>query len=536
MRLSVTNPKFKELINGAATDVTINNNIYKILTFFELAHNPNETVLLSWTNINELTYIDDIALPGLTGHMLLNNPAGIYDKILSMVSDIYFGVYLFNETTGFEENIYFSIIDSYALEETRSSSGCVYHLKLIEAFMAEGTARNFATMDLGVTGESSAMTKLGKTFMSKLGLALPPTDFYGGKDIYEFLEYVIKLISTDISVNAKTGDTVTANSLELIESDSLKRILDLDSASIEYFRTTYPTEIIGESIYKNITSNDSCADVLNNINRYFTYQNSTSDSSIIDASLQGEMATIRSENISKSINPTSLNNDTFGERKLILRSLRDIFTECFQNKRVYEVITDTNTFRNYKTDKKYSFISALTPTGNLVKKYPINLNFVTTEWCDYIVAPLNEADSFTGVLYRFKDIVDYFNKNYLYSVEESNIILDEKISRGITKKEPFFGVTELTHSTFAQTIKSFFTLNEMIEAKLPGNIHRKANEIIFVDDSLRVNGKKLQGTQTTADNSFVANYYYTTRVVHSFRGLQYTNQLFLCNFSNKKPS
>ena len=115
-------------------------------------------------------------------------------------------------------------------------------------------------------------------------------------------------------------------------------------------------------------------------------------------------------------------------------------------------------------------------------------------------------------------------------------MLDEKISRGITKKEPFFGVTELTHSTFAQTIKSFFTLNEMIEVKLPGNIHRKANEIIFVDDSLRVNGKNLQGVQTTADNSFVANYYYATRVVHSFRGLQYTNQLFLCNFSNKKPS
>ena len=536
MRITVANPKFKELIEGSVTEITINNDIYNILIFFELAHDPEKIVTLNWANINELSYTDDIAVPGLQGHMLLYNPSGIYDKILSMINDIYLGVYMYNKSTGFEENIYFSIIDSYAIEESRTSTGCTYQLKLLEAFMAEGTTRNFATMDLGVTGESSAMIKLGKSFMAKIGLAIPPMDFFGGKDIYEFLEYVVKLISTDISVNAKTGDTITANSLNLIESDSLKRILDIDSNSIEYFRTKYPADIIGEAIYKNITSGDSCTDVLSKINKYFTYQNSTSDSSIIDAALQGEMATIRSENISKSINPTSLNNDMLGERKLILRSFRDIFTECFQNNQVYEIITNTNNFNNYKTNKKYSFISALTPTGKLVKKYPINLNFVTNEWCDYIVAPLNEADSFTGVLYRFKDIIDCFNKNYLYSVEESNILLDEKISRGITKKEPFFGVTELTHSTFAQTIKSFFTLNEMIEVQLPGNIHRKANEIIFVDDSLRGSGKNLAGAQTTADNSFVANYYFTTRVTHTFRGLQYSNQLFLCNFSNKKSS
>lgn len=536
MRLINANPKVKTLLNGAATEITINNTVYKILSFFELANNPDEVLVLNWNNIEELSYTDDISLTGLTGFIVLNSPGGLYDDILNMINDIYFGLYLYNEATGFEENIYFSVVDSYMVEGSRSSNGCLYRLTIQEAFMAEGSTKNFATLDLGITGEATALTKLSKSFLAKLGIAFAPVDFHSGKDIYDFLEYVIGLISTEVSTKAKTGDIITANSLELQESKNTKRIIDLDINSIEYFRTSYPDTILGNAIYQNIISSDSCYDVLHKINRYFVYQNTNADSTSINATLQGEMATCRSENISKSINKTNIDTNLQGERKLILRSLRDIFTSCFLDNTVYEIITDVNTLGNYQTSKKYSFLSGLTPNGQMVKKYPINLDFVFKEWCDYIVAPLNEADSFTGLLYKFKDIIDYFNKNFLYSKEVSNIAIDENLSRGITKKEPFFGASELSYSTFAKTVKSLFTLNELIELRLPGNIHRKANEIIYIDDSLRKNDKNLTGTQATMNNLFAANYYYTTRVIHTFKGAQYTNQLFLCNFSNKKAN
>lgn len=498
MRLINTNPKFKELFKTAATEVLFNNDTYKVLTFFELKQNPKDTVPLNWSNVTELTYTDDIALIGLAGKMILNNPAGIYDKILGMIKDVYLGVYLFNERLNYEENIYFSIVDSYSLEDTRTSDGCSYLLNLQESFIAEGSSRNFMMMHQ----ESIS------------------------SDIYDLFEYVVKLIKTDLTVSANTGDIIDANALELTESEPCKRIIDVDTDSLSVFKKSYKDEKIGELIYDNITSSDSCADVLQDINKYLVLRSSNIDSSIIDVSLQGDLATCRSENI------TAKNPEQFGERKITLRNYRDTFTNCFQNSYVYEVLTDVISYSNYKPNgKKYSFLSALIPNGKMVKKYPVNLTLFNSEWCDYIVIPDNEADAFTGVLYKFIDIINCFNKNYLYSIKASNISVSENTSRGIVKKVPFFGNPELFYSTFAKTIKSFFTINDMIELIMPGNIHRKANEIIYIDESLRLSSKNKTGIQTALDNSFASDYYFVTRVTHSFRGRKYDNQVFMCAFS-----
>lgn len=533
MKLINTNPKFKSLLDNSASEITINNEVYKILTFFEYKHNPEDTVPLAWSNITELVYIDDISMVGLTGKMVLSNQAGIYDKVLGMVKDIYLGVYLYNVTIGFEENIYFSIVDSYALEETRSSSGISYLLKLQEAFISEAMSRNFATMDLGITGESVTLKSVANSILMRLGLSTKVTEMISGKNIYEFIEYVVKLISTDISINANTGDSVSADSLTLTESENTKRVLDLDTESMEYFRTNYPTEGIGEAIYQNINSNDSCANILASINKNFVTQSNAVDTGVIDATLQGELVSCRSENISNIVRPGVLTTDKTGERKLTLRNYRDTFTECFQNNTVYEILTSLTDFKAYKTDKKYAFISGLVPTANMVKKYPLNLDLIASEWCDYIVVPSNEPDSFTGILYKFTDILDYFNKNYLFEKEKHNINFNSEQSNSIAKKEPIFGLSEMLHSTFAKTIESFFTLNSMIEVTLPGSIHRKANELIFIEDSLMQSSKDLDSAQTSLDNMFTSNYYFVTRAVHSFKGMQYSNQLFLCAFSNK---
>lgn len=499
MKLRDKNPRFQELFESSATEVLFNTDTYKILTFFELKQNPEDTVPLSWANITELSYTDDIALIGLTGKMVLNNPAGIYDKILNMIKDVYLGVYLYNEKINYEENIYFSIIDSYALPETRTSEGCSYLLSLQEAFISEGSARNFMMMHQEAVSSN----------------------------IYDLFEYIIKLITSDLTISARTGDIVDANSFELSESTYSKRVIDIDTDSLAEFRNKYPDEKIGGLIYDNITSSDSCSDVLQDINKYLVLQSSNIDSSIIDTSLQGDLVSCRSENM------TAKNSGQFGERKITLRNYRDTFTNCFQNKYVYEILTSALSYLKYKTDKNYSFLSALVPNGKMIKKYPVNLSLFTKEWCDYISIPDNEPDSFTGILYRFEDIINCFNKNYLYSVENSNILIPEKISRGITKKIPFFGNSEVFYSTFAKTIKSFFTINEMVEIIMPGNIHRKANEIIFVDDSLRISSKDMIGGQIALDNSFTANYYFVTRVAHNFKGQQYSNQVFMCSFSKK---
>lgn len=241
--------------------------------------------------------------------------------------------------------------------------------------------------------------------------------------------------------------------------------------------------------------------------------------------------TVRSENISKIIRKDGSYSDS--HRRVIMRTFEGIFSNCFKNNKVYELLTDTKSSgKNIPSNLKPYFV---TPTFFYkVNLYPVNVNFVNNEWCDYIATTLNSADSFTGTLYKFLDIVNLFNKNYLNEKAEFNFfITNDNIDRGISVKYPPFDNIELNFATVAKTIRTFFTLNSMVYVALPGNISRKANEIIFIDKEITIS-QEGEVSQSAYPEVFNSNYFFVTRVVHDFKGQNYDNELFVTSFSKPK--
>lgn len=109
---------------------------------------------------------------------------------------------------------------------------------------------------------------------------------------------------------------------------------------------------------------------------------------------------------------------------------------------------------------------------------------INNEWCDCVVAPINQPDTFSTTLYKFNDLVETFEKEYLHQKTKSNISISTAESRGITRKVPPFNDNNINFAVSARLIRTMFTMNKSIQLSLPGNSYRKANEIIYVDKNL----------------------------------------------------
>lgn len=543
MRLLKTNPAIETEIETQ----TINGIEHKLILYFELKNDKNIFIKIPWNLVSGLNYIDDIFNVGLKGELIIENSAGILDKILNNTDQFYLGFYIYNSQTNFEENIYFSIISTDAIESTRSSSDCQYKLLIQEAFMVEGANRNLRAMGLAIKSSNTSVTqKVLERITDLLGFTTSNANNNSkttSKNIHDLLQYANDIISSDLKINVSPeniGEGVNIDfsfsNLYLVTSQTSNRIIDLDNHSLEYFKNNYPTDLIGEAIFKDIGQQESALGLLEKINSNVFFpravgKDSSGRTNQVNFTI-GDAGTARSENISyiKTNNKTIYSGDSvYGQRCITLRNFKDTFTACFQDNNLYEILVSVDGSDSIPSKLIPSFIS---PTFFYnVKLYPVNVAFINNEWCDYIVSPINQPDVFSGVLYRFNDIISFFNKEYLHDKTTSNILISSINSRGIASKIPPFNENALNFAATSKTIRTFFTLNNMVQISLPGNTFRKANEILYIDKNIMISDtNSAEDTQSTFSNVFESNYFFITRVSHNFRGQKYDNELFLSSF------
>lgn len=543
MRLLKTNPAIESEIETQ----TINGIEHDVILYFELKNDKNVFLKIPWSLVRGLSYIDDIFNVGLKGEIIIENNSGILDKILNNTDQFYLGFYIYNSQTRFEENIYFSIISTSAIESTRSSSGCQYRLSIQESFMVEGANRNLRSMGLAIkSSNTSVAEKALERVTDLLGITVSNPNNNSkttSKNIHDLLQYARDIIASDLRINAtpeniNEGANVdfSFSDLYLVASQASSRVIDLDNHSLEYFKKNYPTDLIGEAIFKDIGQQESALGLLEKINSNVFFpravgKDSAGRTSHVSFTI-GDAGTARSENISyiRTNNKTIYNgDDVYGQRCITLRNFKDTFTACFQDNNLYEILMSVDGSDSIPNRLNPSFIS---PTFFYnVKLYPVNVAFTNIEWCDYIVSPINQPDVFSGVLYRFNDIVSLFNKEYLHDKTTSNILLSPVDSRGIAAKVPPFNENTLNFAATSKTIRTFFTLNNMVQVSLPGNTFRKANEILYIDKNIMISDThSSENTQSTFSNTFESNYFFITRVTHNFKGQKYDNELFLSSF------
>lgn len=535
MRLLDINPNLKNFVQTQ----TINGIDYQLLIFLELKADRNKILTIPWSSIQNFTYIDDINNVGVKGELVIENVAGTLDKCINNTDLFYIGYYSYNAVTNFEENLYFSIISSDSLNTSQSSSSCYYRFILEESFLVEGANRNINAMGMAVKNFSTSTNKKPLERISdNIGFTTPiPTDIsvLESKNLYDLLLYAAGLITSDLKINtANNKPDITNEDLYITTSETTGRITDFDIDSFNYFKNTFPTDLVGEAIFKNISLEESVLGFIEKINNnvYFPKVEKIENNKPSSVNFNiGDIGSARSENISfiktsdKVYNKTNIK----GHRRLTLRNIKDTFTTCFQKNIVYEIIAPLDNSTKINKDLKASF---LTPTFFYdLKLYPVNIVFINNRWCDHLVAPVNQSDFFSGILLKFNDILSTFEKDYLHNKVKSNIVTSTIESRGIARKSPPFNDNNLNFAVSSKIIKTFFTLNNMVEVSLPGNTFRKANEIIYVDKNIVSSNKAInENDQVTYSNIFEGNYYFITRVVHSFKGQDYRNSIFLSSF------
>lgn len=530
MRIIKSNPNIIENIEIQ----NINGADYRIGLFFESKDDKNAFMVIPWGIINSFTYADDIRNVGLTGEIILDNISNVFDPILNNTDKFYLGFYSYNTYTNYEENVYFSIFSSSMIGNKTSSTSSIYSLKIEEAFMVEGANRNLSTLSLANGGSNLTTTPAPIRTTDNLQITTPvPKAEITSTTLEDLIEFAYDFLLLDLKI-AESGEST--NSLYTVASKSTPRIIDVDKHSFEYFKSNCPSGQIGEAIYKNIDDTTSVTILLNTINKnvYFpkAIEHDGGKTTKVDL-LIGDVGTARSENLSfiKTNNKNIYKNDVlFGERKITIRNIKDTFTACFQDNQIYEAIIN-QTDRTVPNDiAKPAFYSPSFIYN--VQTFPVTTILINNEWCDCVVAPINQPDTFSTTLYKFNDLVETFEKEYLHQKTKSNISISTAESRGITRKVPPFNDNNVNFAVSARLIRTMFTMNKSIQLSLPGNSYRKANEIIYVDKNLVSANNDKNGTQTTFSNLIESNYYFVTRVVHTFKGQQYSNELFLSSFCN----
>lgn len=529
-----------ELITNAQ-EYTINGMPFKVAIFLEKKKDKNKIMVLNWNNIDQLTYIDDIATVGLTGTIILTNYGNLFTDALNNTSDYFIGLYIQNTINGYEENIYFSIISSEIMPNQSTTGSTKYRLELVESFIFEGANKNFMAMSMTDNGNSSLVSLIGNNISAFFGMSGRTADDYVADVSLPSLirttrDFICSELVTD---NMKSGTDFTlggTTSLQVSKDEELSRIIDIDEGALNHFETSYDTKITGTVITENTDHQDSCSSLLENIHKncYFpAVDTNWGNISGADEKTLGEVGSVRSENTAGIAGPKNLeSNYSFsfnkGERKLIIRNLRDIFTDCFVNKHVYEIyVGDKRPIMNGITA---SFMG--TSSFESLQLLPLNVPLINNEWCDYIVSPVNTDDSVDATYYKFIDLINTYNMDYLGNAYTFNILPQNNSSNGITRKVPPLNDDRLNYAASARTIRNMVLLNSLLMIKVPGGLHRKANEIIYIDSSMTAHSDK--AINTAFSDMITDNFFYVTRVKHSFGGTIYTNEMSVVSVCSQK--
>lgn len=517
--------------------VNINDIEYHICIFFEDKIN-GEIQPIPWNTISIFRYVDDIANIGVAGEMAINNTGAILDKFLKNSKQYFLGIYMKNTNTGFEENFYFSIVTCIPMAEMQSNDNCVYSLQLVEVFVAEGMYRNFRIMEASQISDTisssplSYIASLSGIYRSHIVTSLTE------RSMISLAEFTISLIKSnmidDAPETAAQSFTITNAGVKVEVAAPIAHTFNVNDKSFESFKSDHPTTELGEIVYENIGKTESCTDVLSMINKnlYFRDGSYGPDSTEI-----GDSGTIRSENISKLVlDTTKYSPRANGHRDIIVRSHKDTFSKCFQENTLYEAFVDTQLSKGEIQQRlqslKYQFLSPAFFTK--VAPYPVNRELTVREWCNCVVSPDNEEDAMSAMLFRIKPIVKIFEETYLKSKFTSNIKIKPQDMTSLSRRIPLYNEERLNYVYGAKLLRTLYTLNTILRITLPGANHRKANEMVYIDNKMSESKKgeeaNSDATQAVYTNAFNAKYYFTTRVVHSFAGQKYTNDLFLCSF------
>lgn len=508
---------------------TINDNPYKIGLSFVLKTKINNTSSddINWTNIKQFKYTDDISEIGLFGEIIIHDDGGVYKPYFDIAAYIFLKFEIIDEQTGYTESILFDMIDIQPINVGLLSSGCDYRVSLVEAFVGEGSNKSLKAFVMA--NEQSV----------------------DDKNIHSLVPFAIEMLKKKITISGDENSSLEddlgsevdsgwfsslfKDSPELSDAEYIDSFVGIDSNSIDFFKNNHPSDILGEEIYSKIPINCTITEFLQEINKNFycpnTLEYKDGRASSVDIDL-GEPCTLRCENLS---NLTTLEGAHTVEkgRKIILRSIRDTFTECFQNNNVYEIILDQNN-TNYDDGLKAKFINNNSITN--IGSFPINKALTGKEWTDFITLNFGEDENgdFEGKRYKIKALTNSFDQKYLYNKRKNNIPLSSKYSSyGYNTKDLLYNSSKLSYASAAKVIKSFFTLNDTTVLTLPGHIYRKCNEIVYVDRSMSNIINSGNSLQVTFGGTLIYDYYYVTKVVHTFNGQKYENQLYICGFSNK---
>jgi hypothetical protein len=538
-------------ISDEYQDVTINGKPYRLALFFESKYDVTKRVGIVWKNVLDLTYIDELSAVGLYGELHLVDFQGLYTPFLDSPECFYIGFYICDPESRAEDNIYFSILSCETISGASTTSS-TYKLKITEAFMGEAEQRNLKAFAADITSIAPIATgtdtstnnnALFDNVASSFRQADTVTADTITRNLYHVLEYGLAILRTDLAVNASSTATLSsasspeysASAVTKQSSTSTNRLLDLDEEAIANFKTNYPTDVIGEAVFNSFDDTSSVLDLFDKVNKNMFWQKGIAkDSANRTATVSGvvgEAGSCRCENISrmKYLLPTLYQKDIkeyWGARYLTMRSFKDTFLAAFSSKKVYEgYFTKESTPPSGLNCGYISFLNSFD-----IKAFPTKYKFISKIWADYIISPINCADSFSSTLYRLSDMLTLFKTDYLSNKFNPNIEIKDKISRGVTIKRPPFDDNTLNFVTVAETIKSFFTLNSSVSIVLPGAVQRKANEIVYVDSKLLALSSSNSSFSTVFANSIVYNYYFVTKVRHSFQQGKYINEVFMTSF------
>lgn len=524
---------------------TFGDTVYEIAYFFENKLDPTNRAQIKSNYIKKFSYIDDISNVGIVGTMIIENTGGIFNQLLNNTDQFYIGYYSYNTHTKYKENIYFSIVQSTALERSSTSSKIDYELVLEESFMVDGATKNFNFLSLGLHDSigqkiGDMVTGLTEKFNIKKE-QVPENLSYDDKNLQNLVNFGLTLVQCNLNIpqSATSGTVLSSgtffNDFALSKSNISARTVNIDEDGLKYFEKFDSAEV-GEGLSASIDDTYSCLDFLTTINNNFFFKSIDSQSEKLDETVNGDLATARNENMAYMpyILKSIYSGEYTGDRRYCIKCIKDLFESCFKNKTVYEKLINKENKALPDDISKYKAIFTLKTDINNIRNYPVNATLINDIWCDSLIAPRDSDDTVDRIFLKFDDVVDKFNKEYLNDKYELNIKSETNTSRGIKALEPAFSKEDIPYTVCSRLIRSFFTLNEMTEFNLAGNSYRKANEIICIDPQILSSGSPTSGTETTFGNSLQNKFYYVTKVEHTFIGTQYNNTISICSFCKNK--
>lgn len=547
---------------------------------------------IPWANIKRFSYTDDISIVGLTGEMVITNESNAFTGILSRPDDFFVHFFLTSRTEQpFTENIYFSIVETIENQTTKDVSDITYRLILKEAFAEVGASKNFFGMlssgyftdlvqkdnaatdkdQLNATAEAEnaamqAINTVGpelsviRAIGRLIGCSNPP--MRGVKNVDELVSLIVSFIKVGLTYGKKGSSWLFGDQfgISLSASPDNNRLISMDGSVQEYFATNHPSPDMADGIFQNITPNMSCYDVLSLINKkYYTFKEIARDGEnrVSDVDLKyGEKCYVRSENmtLAPDLYPEIYSTGIFkktaklynGARMITLKNLRSVFKNCFKEDRFLELFINSEHQMpdNAKKDERQPGSNSYTNESVIarskpmfitpisfddVKSYPPVLNQIYDMWRDTAGMRMDQKDiREPHSFWAFTELMGIFNKDYLCDVLAANIPPNLKVSKGIVFKDMPFSIEKLAAGIAAEIIASIVYLNTLIKVNLPGQLYRKACEIIYIDTYNQA--KNLPGQTYAFDGLIDKGYYFITNVTHTFWNGFYKNSMNLTAF------